>query len=86
MSKKKNDELLRKTFHEGFKAQYERGLKEGAHAICQVVYDKSKNTSLSVEDRLKDIVKTVATLASLRVIDVVESANPPKESDEVGDQ
>lgn len=86
MSKKKNDELLRKTFHEGFKAQYERGLKEGAHAICQVVYDKAKNTSLSVEDRLKDIVKTVATLASLRVIDVVESANPPKESDEVGDQ
>ena len=86
MSKKKNDELLRKTFQEGFKAQYERGLKEGAHAICQVVYDKAKNTSLSVEDRLKDIVKTVATLASLRVIDVVESANPPKESDEVGDQ
>lgn len=86
MSKKKNDELLRKTFHEGFKAQYERGLKEGAHAICQVVYDKAKNTSLPVEERLKDIVKTVATLASLKVIDVSEAPEQSKGGDDIGDQ
>lgn len=54
---KKQEEALRQEFKKGFEEQFKNGMTQGAYAICKVIHDKATNDSISVEERLAEIVR-----------------------------
>ena len=55
--KSDTERKLQEAFDDGFKSTYRAGLWEGTVAVSKVILDKANDTSKTVEERLKDIIK-----------------------------
>lgn len=56
MGKKENNEKIKAALKDQLERQLKYGLSQGMFAACKVIHDKATDQSMSIEDRLNDII------------------------------